>query len=92
MGAAMTRNLTPYDTGDRLEPKIWVASTSAVTRDNGDDFGKVDFDDDTSETVATLWLEKRDGVYVICGTPHDSIMIDGGLLEELNGVSQGGTE
>lgn len=38
-----TRELTPYDTGEVCEPKPWRAE--------GDDFGKVDFDNDERATV-----------------------------------------
>lgn len=42
------RMLTPYDTGETLEPKLWVASSAGLTSsyDNRPDFGKVDFDDE----------------------------------------------
>jgi len=54
--------LTPYDTGARLEPQVWVHG--AVTSPNGDartavpgDFGRVDFDNDESATIATVYIE-----------------------------------
>ncbi len=45
--------LTPYDTGAVLEPKTWVSSTSGLTRDNEDSFGRVDFEDDGGITIIT---------------------------------------
>lgn len=47
--------LTPYDTGGMLEPKLYVTSTSGVTRDNAADFGKVDFDDAEGATICTIF-------------------------------------
>lgn len=45
--------LTPYDTGDRLEPHRWRERP-----DQPEHYGKVDFDDDESATVATVHIEK----------------------------------
>lgn len=45
--------LTPYDTGDRLEPHRWRERP-----DQPEHYGKVDFDDDESSTVATVHIEK----------------------------------
>ena len=47
-------NLTPYDTGEMLEPKLYVTSTAGVTASNRGDFGKVDFENDESATVLTM--------------------------------------
>lgn len=49
-----TPALTPYDTGAVLEPKLYVTSTAGLTRDNADDFGKVDFDDDQGTTHCAI--------------------------------------
>lgn len=56
--------LTPYDTGARLEPQLWVRSDqveNAGERSDwlppADDFGKVDFDDNESTTKLTVWAE-----------------------------------
>lgn len=54
----MSKNLTPYDTGERLVPKTWVTSTAGLTRDNINDFGKVDFDNDEGATMATVWIAR----------------------------------
>lgn len=45
--------LTPYDTGDRLEPHRWRERPTQPEH-----YGKVDFDDDESSTVATVHIEK----------------------------------
>ncbi len=53
--------LTPYDTGQRAEPKPWVTSTQGVGATNDPDWwGKVDFENDSSETVAVVWLERNE--------------------------------
>jgi hypothetical protein len=53
------RPLTPYDTGQRAEPSPWVPTTrtdhARNLADHADDFGKVDFDDSESVTIATVW-------------------------------------
>lgn len=60
------RPLTPYDTGERAEPSTWTPSAShlacmpaddqaRIVANCADDFGKVDFDDDESHTIATVW-------------------------------------
>jgi hypothetical protein len=59
---------TPYDTGKRLEPFMWVnnrepGETYAVS----DSYGKVDFDNEEGGTVATVWFEQdlKNGGYVM---------------------------
>ena len=56
----MTLNLTPFDTGERLEPHVWAGA-------QGGDLGKVDFDDDEGRTVVTVYGERSavDGAYVL---------------------------
>lgn len=56
----MTSNLTPFDTGERLEPHVWAGAADC-------DLGKVDFDDDEGRTVATVYGERSgvDGSYVL---------------------------
>lgn len=71
--------LTPYDTGERAQPIPWVSSIDR-TRDrvNGvadsDRYGRVDFDDDESRTVATVRVSKdpETGSYVVHVDAHDS--------------------
>ncbi|QIG59085.1 hypothetical protein SEA_RUBYRALPH_77 [Microbacterium phage RubyRalph] len=61
----MRSDLTPYDTGKRAEPRPWAIPTrdqiaTAEPIDRGlleDRFGKVDFDDDESSTIVTVWVE-----------------------------------
>ncbi len=54
----MTRTLTPYDTGARLEPQLWP-------KGDADTFGLVDFDDDESHTVLTVHVERRGSGYAL---------------------------
>lgn len=46
------QNLTPYDTGERLEPEVWTAGEFR------DHYGKVDFDTEESSTAVTAWVER----------------------------------
>lgn len=60
--------LTPYDKGDVAEPRPWTHATREdlveaplVQRVLLEErFGKVDFDDSESITLATVWLERTD--------------------------------
>lgn len=66
----MSQALTPYDTGDRLEPHPWVrgevASPGGLPRRvETDDFGRVDFDDDEGRTVLTLYVERTEAGYTL---------------------------
>ncbi len=54
-------NLTPYDTGDRLEPKPWhVQPLNLPDADEAARYGRVDFDNDSGETVLTAWVERNE--------------------------------
>lgn len=64
------RDPNPYDTGERATPIPWVSAGSDFTAIHDDrdpdDFGRVDFENDSSETVATIHLSKReDGSYTV---------------------------
>lgn len=48
-------NLTPYDTGEVLEPHRWRPD-----REDRADFGKVDFDNDESATEFTIQVVLND--------------------------------
>lgn len=54
--------LTPYDTGARCQPKVWPLHAG---EDNEDRYGKVDFDNDESATVTTVYVESGDDGYVL---------------------------
>lgn len=66
----MTSNLTPFDTGERLEPHAWTVS-------NHGDLGKVDFDDDEGRTVVTVHGERSevDGSYVLRVVSHGGVTV-----------------
>ncbi|MBC9944428.1 hypothetical protein ICL81_07890 [Leucobacter sp. cx-328] len=49
----MTTQLTPYDTGDRLEPQPWPLESD-------DHYGLVDLDNDESATVFTISGKRLD--------------------------------
>lgn len=66
--------LTPYDTGDRCEPKLWQPSAAAVRSamhsGETEDIGKVDFDDDEAHTVAAVHLSRNeDGSHTVHVVP-----------------------
>jgi hypothetical protein len=50
--------LTPYDTGDRLEPNSWTARNQPKT--SREDYGKVDFDNEEGATALTLHATRND--------------------------------
>lgn len=68
--------LTPYDTGERLEPKVWVVggiSGHEYPRlSEPDDYGRVDFDDDAGTTVATVYAKRVDGTFVLVVYSHET--------------------
>lgn len=58
-----TEPLTPYDTGVRLEPNPWPVQPRNLSKpdlgaEERDRYGRVDFDNDAGETVASV-LAKR---------------------------------
>lgn len=56
----MSQTLTPYDKGDRLEPKPWHVQPRNLEKDpaEANRYGKVDFDNDSGETVLTARVER----------------------------------
>jgi hypothetical protein len=67
---------TPYDTGERLEPRVWPTSEPGV-KYSPTRYGKVDFDDEESSTVATLWIERQgDGTYTLKGYTNEPLTIE----------------
>ena len=60
------RDPNPYDTGERAAPKPWIREGRERHGFDPDDFGRVDFENDSSETVATIHLSRRDdGGYTV---------------------------
>jgi hypothetical protein len=79
--AARRASLTPYDTGDRLEPIPWVkdgiTGQELPRTPEPDDYGRVDFDAEDSSTVATLWIERQaDGTYVLKGYTNEPLKVE----------------
>lgn len=71
---------TPYDTGERAEPKMWVGRRDGEWRAGSaldrpaefDDFGRVDFDDDSSQTFGTVHgVRGEDGTFTLHVFLHD---------------------
>jgi len=59
----VSTTLTPYDTGKRAEPGVLsvqpLGGMEPIERELEEDrYGRVDFDDDASETVAQIWIER----------------------------------
>lgn len=50
--SAIPDALTPYDTGERLEPQLWPVN------DDPDRYGRVDFDDDEGATIVSAQVER----------------------------------
>lgn len=58
--------LTPYDTGARAQPRAWSTPNRERPEAGTDDYGKVDFDDDASQTIVTVWVTRGpDGGFVV---------------------------
>lgn len=49
--------LTPYDAGERLEPKLWQEDGDPHL-DDPDRYGRVDFDDDEGATIASAHIQR----------------------------------
>lgn len=72
---------TPYDTGARAEPALWVgkiggewrAGTGGNRPAEPGDFGRVDFDSDNGDTIATVYGDRQeDGSHILTVYAHDS--------------------
>jgi len=66
----MSERLTPYDTGERLEPHVWVKGEVATPgglprRVIRDDYGRVDFENEEGGTVLTVLVERAADGYVL---------------------------
>jgi hypothetical protein len=55
-------NLTPYDTGTRLEPQPWQVQPRNLEKDPAEAarYGKVDFDNEESATFLTAYVERNE--------------------------------
>ena len=80
----MSTALTPYDRGVRAEPNIWLhasrkdlESMAPIALEMEEDrFGKVDFENDESSHVATIWLENAGDGYVVHIAGMDDVRIE----------------
>lgn len=65
----MPHAVSPYNEGWRLEPKPWVKNGIAGQENprpaTGDDYGRVDFDNEAGETVVTVWIQKTEAGYIL---------------------------
>ena len=62
----MSQELTPYDTGERLEPHRWVTEhTGPKQTTPRDRFGRVDFDNDEGRTALSLYVERTAQGYTL---------------------------
>ncbi|WP_424863002.1 hypothetical protein [Streptomyces sp. MMS24-I29] len=96
--------LSPYDTGDRCEPKSWIPYGTTVTKAiPAEDFGKVDFDDDEGRIVCVVHVERRaDGGHVVHVDPQcsddeisvvlhlrsEDVRLDGAGVDESGGIDK----
>ncbi|MEO3931398.1 hypothetical protein WMO79_01105 [Micrococcaceae bacterium Sec7.4] len=81
----MSQTLTPYDTGDRLEPKPWHVQPRNLPReDEADRYGKVDFENDAGETVLTARVERAaDGAgYALHAYLHGDESVSMNLVQD----------
>lgn len=60
---------SPYDTGDRLEPHLWDSGEDTPA----DDFGKVDFTNDSGETIFTAHVQKTEAGYILRVDEHQDV-------------------
>lgn len=71
--------LTPYDTGERLEPRPWqVQNRNLPDPDERNRYGRVDFDDDEAATQVTVHVTKdadRDGHTLHISNARESLRI-----------------
>lgn len=65
-------NVTPYDTGARLEPMVWVTPGRRPAEHDDERYGKVDLDNDGGTTIATVHAERVDGTYVLVVYSHET--------------------
>lgn len=71
--------LTPYDTGERLQPGVWVTADPRRPEEfDRDRYGKVDFDKDESATIVTVWVERTADGFVLNYYSHgDDVTVVG---------------
>ena len=65
----MPENVNAYDSGYRLEPEPWSTGDGV----KADDFGKVDFTNESGETVFTGWMQKTEAGYILRVDEHQDV-------------------
>lgn len=76
--------LTPYDTGARMEPRLYVERPHRLDPNQDDeDFGLVDFDDCEGSTLATVWGGNEES------DPELTIVLNGRMLITI--INENGT-
>lgn len=103
LGTEQWPPLTPYDTGSRLEPAVWVLPDRRRPEEHDPDrYGRVDFNDDTDATIATVYAERVESCHILVVYSHETnsevrINLDADLdifqrrIECLDEPSQAGT-
>ncbi|MGJ0202773.1 hypothetical protein NHL51_01260 [Leucobacter sp. gxy201] len=75
----MPENITPYDAGWRLEPKVWVRDGITGREDPRpaapDDYGRVDFEDDEGQSVFTVRFTKTEAGYILRVDEHQDVVL-----------------
>lgn len=72
----MSQGSTPYDTGERLQPRPWIEvrgqvatpvrwCDDAARKPEAEDFGRVDFDNERGRTVLTVHVTSGPTGYVV---------------------------
>lgn len=62
----MTDYLSPYDTGQRAEPRVWPLlyvdqDVAPIEREMTEDrYGRVDFDDENGDSLFTVWVDRNE--------------------------------
>lgn len=73
----MPEQVSPYDDGYRLEPRVRV-NDGIVGEENprpavADDYGRVDFDNEFSETVLTVRVQRTEQGYIVRVDEHQDV-------------------
>lgn len=77
--------LTPYDTGERLEPSVWVLPDRRRPEEfDHDRYGKVDLNNSEDNTTCTIWGEGTDE-----GTDVLHVIMHGDALSKIVIHTQG---
>ncbi|WP_336653543.1 MULTISPECIES: hypothetical protein [unclassified Leucobacter] len=75
----MPEQVSPYDSGYRLEPRVHV-NAGIVGEENprpaeADDYGRVDFNNEFSETVLTVRVQRTEQGYIVRVDEHQDVAL-----------------